>query len=334
MANIYRYPLKPPVAGSGTLEDGSTDAIDYVMFQRSSIDYDDGGQSYYGRTLPGSNNANRKLNSSRVYIAMPKNLATAYQPQYRSVDLGVAGMAAVQAFGGDLDNVDNLAAIAQSAAKAALPEFASGTIANFASSLANLGGLAGGLDANSLQALTRGRVFNPFKEQLFSNMAFRTHSFAFKMVARNEKEAKEIQEILFYFKEGSVPSVTGEKINVKLEDQTAEGQESNFSSSLARRFEDKLKDFSSARFFNVPDNFDIAFKRMSSDGRFVEDSPDIHFRVHPSVCTGISVNYTPDGQYTSFKKISGGMIHVPAITLSLTFTELKLVTKTDIQQGY
>ena len=155
------------------------------------------------------------------------------------------------------------------------------------------------------------------------------------MAAKKRKTAKKKANLedLQNFTTGRLEDDAIEKVK-RLEEVLGIKQVNPFGTNDPNIFEDKLKDFSSARFFNVPDNFDIAFKRMSSDGRFVEDSPDIHFRVHPSVCTGISVNYTPDGQYTSFKKISGGMIHVPAITLSLTFTELKLVTKTDIQQGY
>jgi hypothetical protein len=62
----------------------------------------------------------------------------------------------------------------------------------------------------------------------------------------------------------------------------------------------------------------------------------LHFKIHPSVCTGININYTPDGQYTAFRSaqsIDSG-VAVPAIDLTLQFTELKLVTGQDIQEEF
>ena len=62
------------------------------MFQRKRIDYDDkNGSSYYGLNVPNNKVATKK-NPGRVYIAMPQNLSTAYQPTYRKVDMGVIGM--------------------------------------------------------------------------------------------------------------------------------------------------------------------------------------------------------------------------------------------------
>ena len=60
-------------------------------------------------------------------------------------------------------------------------EFASSTAANIASAFGGQLGMAGKIDANSLQQMTKGRVFNPFAEQIFKSMAFRQHAFNFKM---------------------------------------------------------------------------------------------------------------------------------------------------------
>ena len=48
--------------------------------------------------------------------------------------------------------------------------------------LLNALGLAGNVDANALQALTQGRVFNPYSEQLFNNMEFSDSQFLFQNV--------------------------------------------------------------------------------------------------------------------------------------------------------
>ena len=319
---IFRYPLQAPVDnGSASTEDGATEAIDYVCFQRTSVAYDD--KNFRGYSLPGSNSAKRNLDKDRVYLSMPKGLQTQYAPSYRQIELGAAGAAAIQAVGSGSQSTQAMAELLSDTAGAVLPEFASGAFAGAINSAAQMGGLAGGIDANSLQALTRGRVFNPFKENVFTGINFREHNFNFKMVARSPQEAKEIQNILKYFKEGSVPNIGSS------DDNTTDG---------GTKIESLTRSLSSNRFFTVPDSFNIKFIRLKPDGKSDPSGEKdfMHFKIHPSVCKNITVNYTPDGQYTSFKKPGDGKgtIQVPAINLTLAFTELKLVTTIDINNGF
>ena len=303
---IYRYPLQPPAVGSSAV-DNPTQMVDYVMFQRKRINYDDGGTNYYGLNVP-NNKVNTKPDPSKVYIAMPQNIQTAYQPTYRTVDLGVAGMAMAR---GMVDmSSENLADTLQKAAEAALPEFTTGALAQLAQGAAQLGGLAGNVDANTLLQLTKGKVFNPYTEQMFSNMQFRTHNFSFKMFARSERESEEINNIIKYLKQGSLP-IYGR----------GDGAGSG----------------SAARFFEVPDKFDIKFVRLSPNGRFVSNSEDLHFKIHTSVCSGIDVNYTPDGQYNAIKngKLgTSGPLQVPVVTVNCRFTETQFVTQQNIKDGF
>jgi hypothetical protein len=318
---IYRYPLQAPVEnGSASTEDGATEAIDYVCFQRTSVKYDD--NRFRGYSLPGSNSAKRNLDKNRVYLAMPKGLQTQYSPSYRQVELGAAGAAAIQAVGNGSASTEDMAQLLGDTAGAVLPEFASGAFAGAINGAAQMGGLAGGIDANSLQALTRGRVFNPYKENVFTGINFRQHSFNFKLVARSPEEAKEMQSILNYFKEGAVP-------NIGSSDDTAGKKD----------IEKLTRSLSGNRFFTVPDSFNIKFIRLRPDGQADKDGDKdfMHFKIHPSVCTGIQVNYTPDGQYTAFKKPGTDpkqSIQVPALNLTLSFTETKLVTTVDINDGF
>ena len=50
----------------------------------------------------------------------------------------------------------------------------------------------------------------------------------------------------------------------------------------------------------------------------------------------MAVNYTPDGQYTSFKDITaiGGAISVPVIQIDMAFTETKLLSQADLMAGF
>ena len=96
------------------------------------------------------------------------------------------------------NNFESVAGSLQDAARAVLPEFFASTIASGANALSGFLGVRGNLNMNSLAGLTEGKVFNPYVEQIFSQMNFRNHSFAFKMFARNYKEAQEIKKIIQY----------------------------------------------------------------------------------------------------------------------------------------
>ena len=303
---VYRYPLNPPVTGNTAVEN-PTQMVDYVMFQRKRINYDDGnGTNYYGLNVP-NNKVAVENNKARIYIAMPQNLQTAYQPTYRKVDMGVMGMAMAE--GLSSSDLDGVVTALQQAATSTIPELTTGALAQTAQGAAQMLGLAGNADANALQALTQGKVFNPYSEQLFSNMQFRTHSFSFKMFARSERESQEINNIIKYLKQGSLP-IYGD---------SDEGKP--------------------ARFFEVPDKFDIKFVRLSPDGKTLSDSEDLHYKIHTSVCTGVSVNYTPDGQYNAIKNNNLGTgddkpLQVPVVSVNCRFTETQLVTQQQIKEGF
>lgn len=310
---IYRYPLSPPATGNSSV-DNPTEMIDYVMFQRKRINYDDSnGSSYYGLNIPNNNVAMEK-NLDRVYINMPQNLSTQYAPTYKTVDMGVTGMAAASGLSGD--SFDDLAGALQQAAKDAIPEFTASTLSEVATGAAQFLGLAGNATSNDIMSLAKGKVFNPYQEQLFSNMQFRNHMFSFKFFARSERESQEINNIIKYLKQGALP-IYG----------TVDADAGNNTSS---------------RFFEIPDKFDIKFVRLDPLSGTLNSSADLHYKIHTSVCTGIDVNYTPDGQYNAIggrNIVSTGVgdnrpLQVPAVTVNCRFTETQLVMQSNITEGY
>ena len=233
-----------------------------------------------------------------------------------------------------------------------LPEFAASAIAQGANSISGFFGVQGNLDANALQGLTSGRVFNPYTEQIFSQMNFRNHSFSFKMLARNAKEAQEIKQIIDYIKVGAHPQVTdaegfqdlSNEITSNSKDDRNFGFETGGKANdAAKAARDKFRGPSGTRFFKIPDHYQLSFVRMNpNSNQFVTPSQaevdgqatNLHFRMADTVCSGVSVNYTPDNQYTSFKSIRGDLISVPAVVLNLQFTEIKLLSQKDILRGY
>ena len=166
-------------------------------------------------------------------------------------------------------------------------------------------------------SLAKGKVFNPYEEQLFSNMQFRNHMFSFKFFARSERESQEINNIIKYLKQGALP-IYG----------TVDADAGSNTSS---------------RFFEIPDKFDIKFVRLDPlSGTLSNSTADLHYKIHTSVCTGIDVNYTPDGQYNAIggrNIVSTGVgdnrpLQVPAVTVNCRFTETQLVMQSNITEGY
>ena len=307
-----------------TAVDNPTETIDYVMFQRKRIKYDDqNSTAYYGLNMP-NNKVEMEKNPDRVYIAMPQNLSTQYTPTYRQTDVGVTGIAA--ATGMNSDSFDSAAQLLQTAAGSAMPEFLMGNIANVTAGAAQFLGLAGNANANDILALSKGKVFNPYTEQLYSNMQFRNHQFSFKFFARNDGESREINNIIKYLKKGALP-IYGTSTGTGL------GKDTN-------EINTRLGASGSARFFEIPDKYDIKFVRLDPNtGKLSDTSANLHYKIHTSVCTGIDVNYTPDGQYNAVKFSGAGVeagrpLQVPAVTVNCRFTETQLVTQNQINEGF
>ena len=89
---------------------------------------------------------------------------------------------------------------------------AGGDVRNFASAtytqaVSKLAGFAFGtdLDADTYLARSGGRVLNPNAEMLFQGPVIRDFSFSFLMIARNQKEGREIRRIIRFLKLGMAP---------------------------------------------------------------------------------------------------------------------------------
>ena len=359
--SIFRYPYRVPVsdADGDNITDAPTEAVDYICFKRARMKYANSTKQYYGMNVP-EQGLEKEYKPDIAYISMPPQLSTAYQAGYSKVDAGLAGISALEAITGSMKTED-LAEIVQGAAKAALPEFTNAGVAGVLNSLGGFMGLRGQMDANTIQALSKGRVFNPFSEQIFQTMGFRTHSFNFKMVSRNPDEAREIYNIIKFIKTGMAPKVgsaaeTGGDFDIltgiKKSFVTDEGE-------VTGKLKDKIKEQEAVKkaadlfdnssswgynksFFQIPDHFEMKFVRASeSDATWYNpangssgNSATMHYRMHPSFCTGLSINYTPDNQYTAFKRFDGSMIQVPALQVGLQFVETRLISQADMQNGF
>jgi len=260
--------------------------------------------------------------------------------------LGVLAAQTAAGIAGGGNAADTITASLQSAASSAFPEMAYNKGASITQSLGSTLGLDTGVTGGALQALTKGRIMNPFTEQVYNGIPFRNHTFDFKMFARNKKDAESIMSIIKYLKMGTVPCLgDADAGELDLLSQGTSGDGTTTSNGNTNGFTAQTSTSqinTSGRFLLVPDKFLLEFVRMDPRTDSITRLP--HYRFHPCVCTNVTVNYTPDGQYVSFKDAIADLSYdettgsrqllVPAVQLTLNFSETRIMTKQDIVAGF
>jgi hypothetical protein len=353
VATVLRYPLRAPVSGSNFLEgpDAPTGRVDFLKIQRFRIDYSKNPTGYGGTNLP-SNEVAVKLDSDVCYLAMPQQLSTTYNASYNQIDMGAMGVFATRLVGQGMNAAGGSGSISgesvknqlKSAVAAALPEMA------FNKGAQLIGSLTQGLDVTNgatsgatLSALSGGRIMNPFTEQVFNGVSFRNHSFALKMFARNKSEAQEILRIIRYLKVGTLPKFGD--ADIKSLEQAANNIIAGASTALGGSAPPPISLPSGSQtgaYLEVPDRFLLEFVRLDPASDTIVKIP--HYKFQPCVCTNLSVNYTPDGQYVSFKDAIADLVDsgdtgpsqmfVPAVEISLEFAETRILTQRDGVAGF
>ena len=370
--SVFKYPIKRPSEGFDDepgLRESGTEAVDYLMLRRERFKYEDRNvPAFYSRKSPG-NNAKVYAHPDRCYIAMPPQIQTSYTPAFRRADIGVGGVSALGMMSGGNDFADMAEAL-QEGAKAAIPEFSTAAVLSMINATNQFVGLQGQLDLNSIKNLQSGQIFNPYSEQIFQGVGFRTHNFAFKFYARSRKESREIRKIIQYIKIGSLPRIkSGDFDDYFINDleefdqpgkKAVEGK--TFGEDIFRQ--DGFKDIfakignketvysrlkgdafnnyaSNDRYFSIPDRFQLRFVRFgkgtsdnSLDDLVSSQRRDLMFKIYPSVCTGIQVNYTPDNMYVAMKKLGKSDLDVPSVVMTCSFAETRLLTAADAAAGY
>lgn len=149
---------------------------------------------------------------------------------------------------------------------------------------------------------------NPRMEKLFKNKDFRSFNFSWEFYPKNRKEVEQIQYIVEAFRYHGNPSFD-------METMSSAGADGSTVPSVVLR---------------VPAEFQIRFLSTNSDtrvGGFVEN-PYIP-KIARCVLNSVSVDYTPNGIYSSLKN------NAPtSITLTLQFTEIGIITREAIEVGF
>ena len=141
---------------------------------------------------------------------------------------------------------------------------------DFGSALANAAAAEGtaritgqSVSQDQFLARTSGRVLNPNAELLFQGPVLRDFNFDFLMIARSQKEGKEIRKIIRWFKSGMAPK------------------------------------FNSSTFLKTPDIFTLEYKNGVGDGDILKTVN--RFSPGGLALRTIAVDYAPSGYWAAYK---------------------------------
>jgi hypothetical protein len=143
-------------------------------------------------------------------------------------------------------------------------------------------------------SVTSRLAFNPHLEVIYKGPNFRKFRFSFKFIPDSEKEADVVRNIIKNFKYYAAPSINTSLVG---------------------------------RFWIYPAEFDIVFYARGEENNFIN-------KISTCVLTNIEVNYTPSGQFVPFRYSSNLKGATTVTILNMEFTEVELMTRQRIKQGY
>ena len=335
------YPRSVP--GSSLLQNKrdsfETSFVDYLVIKHHSSS-DGNPYSYVGNSgnyggnnaLGGGAEAEGSLKNT-IYLYLPPRLQEQYSTNYQRTTVGAAGVQALDAgataaAGGDVDVVSAI----QTTAKAAKPQFVMDKIAAALGTINSaLGASGSNLDANSVGALVKKKVFNPYQETTFRGTNYRSHNFTFQCQPRNKQESDELYKILNVLRRGMLPEMQdADKADFTTQDGEESLSEEAFSGSAA------------GRWLGIPDYFRLDIIRIagtpSEDGslELSGGSPKGLKRImqFPTkvVLKNMNINLSPDGPYNSLKDaFDTNMDYGPAsFTMTLGFDETAFLTRNSL----
>ena len=304
----------------------------------------DGSKNYgAGKTL-GGGGENEGALIETIYLYLPQQLKEQYTTNYQRTTLGAGGVGALDAVataaaGGETDLVESL----KTTAGAAKPQFVMDKIAAAVGTINSALGASGtNLDANSIGALVKKQIFNPYQETTFRGTNYRSHSFTFECQPRSSKESNELYNILNKLRRAMLPSMqdgntsdftTQEEAN---EETAAEGGNAIINNLVSGN--------APGRWLQIPDYFRLDIIRVegtpNADGEveLTGSSPRGLKRImqFPTklVLKDLNINLSPNGPYNSLKDAFDSSVdYGPAsFKMTLTFDETAFLTRDSLTQ--
>ena len=154
--------------------------------------------------------------------------------------------------------------------------------------------MVGAGDPVKLLSKSLGVAVNPQQEQFYVGPDFRSFQYSFDFWPRSQAELDAANNIILLFKYHSHPDLELSK--------------------------------SGGRMFFVPSEFEIHYLHMGKQNQYMN-------KISKCVCTSVDVDYGPEGEFKTFVADGRGAAPVH-YKLTLGFTELELMTKDKIYNGY
>jgi len=160
--------------------------------------------------------------------------------------------------------------------------------------LNTIGALPGFAGVREASEMRRGVILSDRLELAFKGIDKRKFEYEFKMIPKSQREAEEIRNIIFAFKSSMMPEFEGGNL--------------------------------SGRKLIVPNTFDIEYMWNGAENNFIN-------RVSECVLTNMNVSYGGD-RYKTYEGIDGDGAPPIETTISLSFSELELITREKVHQGF
>lgn len=232
---------------------------------------------------------------SNIYLPIPQNLVTAYRADYEQAELGFVGRTAADAADGDFAGAFS----GENLGGGALNLLAQALTSGGAGAIA--GSAIGGKFGSTLAGLLGGTGFTQAAKGAMVGAG----------LARNPHMAQVFRNVGF----------RSHSFSYKFSPKNL--RESNTLKNIVRNFKIAMhpKYFVGNHFFDYPLQFDIDV--LDGNNEFL-------FDIGPSVLTDLQFDPTPNGPYFHYE---GGQKIPVAVNLTMTFTELSIVTQKEIS-GY
>ena len=156
----------------------------------------------------------------------------------------------------------------------------------------------GAQGAKALVAIERGKIITPRMELMFEGLGRRSFSFDFTMIPKSESEAQTIREIVKAFKVHMTSNV---------------GSKNIFGSENVRELD-------------IPDVFDIKYMYRGQENLHLN-------KIGTARLTGMDVQYGGD-RYIAFEPDASGSPPPQRTSISLKFTEIDIMYRDKIEEGY
>jgi len=288
------------------LDLGSNELGHYILFESGFVGYSPQTSSFRSKRVQTGTTGPAGKYKTYAYEPFEKSKITAKTPSH---SISTSGIALYMPAGiktsynqsydadtetgmvGDLEAAGVAIAGAEgNAAKieAALQGVIGATARNAKKILGEFVSLAGEGDPVRFLAKRAGVAVNPRNEAFYNTPNQRTFSFTFDFWPRNEAEAVAVEKIIAIFKYNSAPG---------------------------------FKPGTMGSVFTTPNYWKISYMFNSAENSSLN-------RIGACYCTDVEVDYSPDGQWTTFG--DGKPVHTK---LTVNMLEDRIITKQDIEQG-